>query len=84
MAEPGWQPPPPGSPPRATGTWHAVIRDRVKIGWVTRESGEALCGPVRIADPPHVLFTDVECRPCLAIAWRERITIIDPDREAEP
>jgi len=61
----GYQPPAAGRRP-GTGTWHAVVTATVKVGWVTREAGEALCGLVPLADPPPVLFLAVTCRACLA------------------
>lgn len=64
----------------ARESYHAVLAGgparTVKIGWVTRHRGEALCGAAPLDDCPPGLFEPlVTCQACRAICERESITV---------
>ena len=62
---------------RARAAYHAITDQRVKIGYRTRYSGDALCGaPGPWGDIPDGLFPPfVTCRACQHITARLHITI---------
>jgi hypothetical protein len=62
---------------RAREAYHAITDQKLKIGYRTRYSGDALCGaPGPWADIPDGLFPPlVTCRACQHITVRLHITI---------
>jgi hypothetical protein len=66
---------------RVRERYHAITDQPVKIGLVTRESGDALCrAPGPWADIPPGLFPPlVTCSWCREIAASHSVTIIEGD-----
>jgi hypothetical protein len=62
---------------RVRAAYHAITNQRLKIGYRTRDSGDALCGaPGPWGDIPDGLFPPlVNCRACQHITTRLHITI---------
>jgi hypothetical protein len=62
---------------RVRAAYHAITNQRLKIGYRTRCSGDALCGaPGPWGDIPDGLFPPlVTCRACQHITTRLHITI---------
>jgi hypothetical protein len=62
---------------RVREAYHAIADQAVKVGFITRRPGTALCGAAGPwADIPDGLFPPlVSCRVCQAITAREHISI---------
>ena len=62
---------------RTRARYHAIADQAVKVGFLTRGPGEALCGATGSwADIPDGLFPPlVTCRACQAITAAQHITI---------
>jgi hypothetical protein len=62
---------------RVREAYHAIADQVVKVGFITRRPGTALCGnPGPWADIPDGLFPPlVTCRACQHITAREHITV---------
>lgn len=72
----------PGAFGKTREVYHAVLSGGparvLRIGYVTRRRGEALCGAASLADcPPGLFAPQVSCPACLAIAAREGVTVAD-------
>jgi hypothetical protein len=64
---------------RCREAYHAIVSGApVRIGFVTRNRGAALCGAAPLGDCPPVLFAVVSCPYCIAIAAREHVMIGGP------
>jgi hypothetical protein len=62
---------------RVREAYHAIADQAVKVGFITRAFGAALCGsPGPWADIPDALFPPVvTCRACQNITAKEHITV---------
>jgi len=62
---------------RARETYHAVADQAVRVGFITRTPGTALCGsPGPWADIPDALFPPVvTCRACQHITAKQHVTV---------
>ena len=62
---------------RAREAYHVITDQAVKVGFITRAPGTALCGnPGPWADIPDGLFPPlVTCRACQRITVKEHITV---------
>src|SRR5215472_10538088 len=63
---------------RGREAYHAIADQAIKVGFITRAPGTALCGsPGPWADIPDALFPPlVTCRACQHITARTHITVI--------
>jgi hypothetical protein len=67
---------------RVKATYHAITDQAVKIGFITRLPGTAICGSTGPWAPvPDGLFPpEVNCRACQHITANEHITITGSDQ----